>query len=474
MNPAVDLHDGLGLILDPIYGYLRFTTPRSVATKERTEEDLIDSPWCQRLRRIRQIQSAFWVFPSAEHSRFQHSLGTMHLAGRFARHLYPSLSKSFKMVPSLPYIEETLRVAGLLHDIGHGPFSHFFDSNWSDGFGINHEIITQSIVTSRLARTIRGLRRSPSGPFNKGEVLQPDHIAYLIRRHTQSEGDGKPFWLRALAPLFSGIYTADNLDYVLRDSYMTGVSTDPVDIDRLLYYSFFTKKGLTLHRQGISALIQFLNARLHLYSNVYYHRTTRAIDLHLKEIFRDTMRKLAPRNPMKDLDGFMRLTEWSLLEDVEKWSLGAGDDEEVQLGKKWVPILMRKARWKAVFEFTFSLADYDNERIFALLHDEEGLTRRLRASLPRGLQGVKFRVDLANQDPRPLNPLAMGESQIHIFDPSTGRIEKEVLREMFKFIPARVIQCRIYALNHKHHRAFADAFESVFMLRRDTLLDTNL
>jgi hypothetical protein len=85
-----EFYDGTALLGDPVHGYISFTTPRpSVA--ERTEKDLIDTAWMQRLRQIYQLQSARWVYPSAEHSRFQHSLGAMHLAGRFARHLYPSL-----------------------------------------------------------------------------------------------------------------------------------------------------------------------------------------------------------------------------------------------------------------------------------------------------------------------------------------------------------------------------------------------
>ena len=84
------------------------------------------------------------------------------------------------------------------------------------------------------------------------------------------------------------------MDYVLRDSYMCGVAVGPIDIERIMYYSFFSEKGLTLDRSGMQAFTMFLNARFYMYTNVYYHRTTRGIDLHLKEIFRDTMRIVFP------------------------------------------------------------------------------------------------------------------------------------------------------------------------------------
>ena len=115
-------YDGSALIADPIHKYVSFTVPSSHADPhEQTEKDLIDSPWVQRLRHIYQLQSARWVYPSAEHTRCVHSIGTMHVAGRFARHLYPFLKKSTPQVPSANNVEEFLRVTEHVHDKGHGP-----------------------------------------------------------------------------------------------------------------------------------------------------------------------------------------------------------------------------------------------------------------------------------------------------------------------------------------------------------------
>ena len=88
-HPTDNEYEGTSLFADPIHRYISFTVPTKKS--EVTEKALIDSPWVQRLRYIYQLQSARWVYPSAEHSRFQHSLGAMHLAGEFAKHLYPSL-----------------------------------------------------------------------------------------------------------------------------------------------------------------------------------------------------------------------------------------------------------------------------------------------------------------------------------------------------------------------------------------------
>ena len=104
-------YDDVHLIADPLYGYLRITLSRA---GEIAEADVIDSPWVQRLKRIHQLQSSWWVFPTAEHSRFAHSLGAMHLAGQLARQVHATLAEVEPGTPSLPLVEETLRLAGLL------------------------------------------------------------------------------------------------------------------------------------------------------------------------------------------------------------------------------------------------------------------------------------------------------------------------------------------------------------------------
>ena len=220
--------------------------------------------------------------------------------------------------PSLPYVEEVLRVSALLHDIGHGPFGHFFDENHLAQYGISHEILGEQIILQQLGALLRGLRRSPSGAFAADEILEPQYVAYLMQKKLPG-GDTMPLWLRHLKPVLSGIYTADNLDYVLRDAYMCGIAVGPVDLERLLHYSFITERGLTLHKAGVGAFTMFLNTRLYLYTHVYFHRTTRAIDLHLREIFPDTMQHIFPGNPLERLERYVRLTDWSLLETVRHW-----------------------------------------------------------------------------------------------------------------------------------------------------------
>jgi uncharacterized protein len=444
---------GTALIADPIHRYIQFTVPETRG--EITEKALIDSPWVQRLRYIYQLQSARWVFPSAEHSRFQHSLGAMHLAGEFAKHLYPSLSRVLgSECPSAPFIEEYMRVTGLLHDIGHGPFGHFFDDNFLHNYDLTHEDLGQTIIQKNLGAIIGQLRRSPSGSFAAGEELCPEEVAFPIKKNGQDDGQ-KPKWVRLLQPLTSGIFTFDNLDYVSRDSYMCGVAVGPVDRERLIHYTFFTPKGLTLHKAGNSALTMFLNARLYLYTNVYYHRTTRAIDLHLRDIFPDTMKALFPGNPLEHMDEYLYLTDWSLLQEVSRWGRGAGELEAI--GKEWESVLLREVKWKMAYDRTLALNEL---RYGVSLIQDSDWEKRIRSGLPPTMRDVVFRIDMATQDPRPENPFAMGKKQIYIFDPSSGDIATESLAELFEFIPSKVVQFRVFALDHDHDQLLAEVAES--------------
>ncbi|MGQ4809663.1 hypothetical protein NKDENANG_03086 [Candidatus Entotheonellaceae bacterium PAL068K] len=455
-----DRYEGLALFADPIHEYIPFTVPRVVdrSKHEVTEKDLIDSPWMQRLRYIYQLQSARWVFPAAEHSRFQHSLGTMHVAGRFARQLYPSLREVEPSCPSLPYVEALLRVSALLHDVGHGPFGHFFDENHLAQYGMSHEAVGYQIIIQELGDRIRGLRRSPEGPFAAGEVLEPHYIAYLMQKK-EASGAHMPRWLRLLKPVLSGMYTADNLDYVLRDSYMCGIAIGPVDLERLLHYSFLTEHGLALHKAGIGALTMFLNARLYLYTHVYFHRTTRAIDLHLREIFPATMQYVCPENPLDMLARYLRLTDWSLLETVRDWD-AASTSEQRQLGQAWAAILRREVRWKMAYDTTFSVRAADHEPTSFV--DPEQLLTRIREALPPSCRHVALQLDMTTQDPHNINPLAIGDSPIYIYDPVTDEVCAALLEELLKYIPAKVVQYRLYTTDSTCNQSLARASAQVF------------
>ncbi|MBI5380023.1 MAG: hypothetical protein HZA23_07745 [Nitrospirae bacterium] len=246
---------------------------------------------------------------------------------------------------------------------------------------------------------------------------------------------------------------------------MCGVAIGPVDLDRLIHYTFFSPEGLTLHKAGGSALTMFLQARLYLYTNVYYHRTTRAIDLHLREIFPETMRLLFPRHPLRALGAYQGLTDWSLLEEVRGWTRSPARRRRA-LGREWARVLGRSVKWKMAYETTLSMKEFEKGRTHIT---PEALEVRIRAALPARLRRFPFRVDLAAQDPRPVNPLVMGYRQIHVFNPSTKRVSKEPLKEYFDYLPAKVVQCRIFAQSHIHDRILSETAERVLSAGEESI-----
>ncbi len=289
---------------DPIHGYIPFVSGDGLPEGEVSEQEIIDHPWVQRLRQIHQLQTAWWVFPSAEHMRFQHVLGAMHLGSVVIDKWYESLCDSCPHVPSRACVESLVRMAGLLHDVGHGPFGHFFDDHYLSQYGITHEDIGAKVIEEELGDLLRRVRRNPNGKLNSLEELDPKQIAWLIRRPTgRADSDvGNPGWLRKLRSLFSGIYTIDNMDFVLRDAYMSGYNVKAFDLSRLIHYSFFTPAGLTIHARGLPTLINFIETRANLFRTIYFHRTVRALDLALEQVFAKAVHSAFPGNPIEHLD----------------------------------------------------------------------------------------------------------------------------------------------------------------------------
>ena len=420
----------VNLIADPIYGYIEITKALGRESSERT---LLDTVWLQRLRRIHQLQSAWWIFPSAEHSRFVHLLGAMHLSSLFARRLYPSLRNAFPETPSAPLVEETLRLAGLLHDVGHGPFGHFFDQEFLHEWNMDHEVIGRHLVTNQLADIITELRGSPTGRFESGESVDPMWVSWLMA-DADIPGYVPPPWVKALKPVLCGPATVDNLDYVPRDAYMCGISLGPVDVQRLIHYSFIYGDTVVLHSHAAGALEMFLQSRLYMYTQVYLHRTGRRFDLSMHEIFADTIRELMPPgNPLEHLDQYVDLNDWAMLESVQRWRHDAPGSKRRQLADAWEQIANRNLFWELAFE--------------TIAHrgiDLSDIQERIESHLPQAVrERARIQVDVATARIAPHNPMTE-DGMVAIYDPINDTVERTATAALIARLPQHNQMLRVF------------------------------
>lgn len=443
---------------DPIHGYVPFTSGRDLPPGETSERQIIDSPWVQRLRHIHQLQTAWWVFPSAEHTRFQHVLGAMHLASRAAERLYDSLRDVCPEAPSRGYVESLLRMAGLLHDVGHGPFGHFFDEHFLKRFGVTHETLGARIIVEQLGPLLAGLRRNPSSALEPGEQLDPAQIAWLIMRPKAGDADAQPRWLYFLRGLLSGIYTIDNLDFVLRDAYMSGYSPRAFDLDRLFHYTFFSPQGLTIHDRGLDSLVRFVGVRAELFRSIYFHRTVRAIDLTLTDLFAASRDRLFEGNPVERLDEYLHFTESSLLVDVSRWARSS-DPALRDLGLQWRQLLDRRIPWRMACQRVLVFGEREPERS-SIFNDPQYVERQLRQSLPREFADLPLRVDIARHIFRPhTNGPAAGQN--FLYDSAQDRVRPLVAHQLYERLPVSSRICRIYLQDLSHAAPLSAALDAL-------------
>ena len=441
---------------DAVHGYIPFVSRGEGG--ECTERQIIDHAWIQRLRQIHQLQTAWWVFPTAEHTRFQHVVGVMHLASRAVATLYDSLRQVCPDVPSRAYVESLMRMAGLLHDVGHGPFGHFLDEHFLSRFGLNHETLGSRIIRDELGDMLTRVRRNPNGRLEQGETLDPAQIALLITRPKAEQSAEMPRWLALLRSLFSGIYTVDNMDFVLRDAYMSGYNTRAFDLERLLHYSFFTPQGLTIHSRGVAALVRFMSVRAELFRTVYFHRTVRAIDLSLADLFAESKDYLFPGNPLEHLSLYQRFTEWSLLVDVARWA-ESDDPPKREMGLRWQDLLGRRIPWKMACQrnLVFGASETERSSIFSR---PDFVERELRAQLPAELVDLPLKIDLARHIHRP-DTRGPSTGQNFLWDGARDEPRPLTDDQLFRQLPLAHRICRVYVKDLSHAPRLAAALDAL-------------
>jgi hypothetical protein len=296
----------VGEIADPIHKFIRFTD---------LEKKIIDSRVFQRLRRIKQLAGAHLVYPAAQHSRFEHSLGTMHVAGLAGEHLF-SLG-----VVDKESIQE-LRVASLLHDIGHGPFSHLFEEALKVTGNKNHETIGAEIICKTELNDILSGFGYSSKTISK--------ISF---------GNSK---VKFKNEIISGSLSADLMDYLPRDGFFTGVEYGKVDYNRIINsFRVTDNESLALDISSFYSFESMMISRFEMFRAVYFHKTVRSAEVMLLHSILLSSEELNLAS--LSLDDFLKLTDDSIL-----WKMSSSENNRI--AKVMISNYLERKLLKCVYE----------------------------------------------------------------------------------------------------------------------------
>jgi uncharacterized protein len=287
---------------DPIHGFV--TVPKGTVLK------LMDHPYVQRLRRIRQLGLGFLVFPGAEHSRFSHALGALGLMQRALQNLKDKgTTITFQEM-------EAACIGILLHDIGHGPFSHTLEGTFIKGF--HHEIMTEALMSQ--------LNMEMNGDLDMAITVFNDQ-----------------YRKRFLHQLISSQLDIDRLDYLKRDSTFTGVYEGSIGIDRILQTMRVHKGNIVIERKGVYAIENYVISRRLMYLQVYQHKTVFSADKLLRSIFTRvrylTSRKVDVPFPSPSIGWFMQNNPDvvdGLTPDLIKHYVSLDDNDVLMSIKVWM------------------------------------------------------------------------------------------------------------------------------------------
>ncbi|CQR51089.1 HD domain-containing protein [Paenibacillus riograndensis] len=290
---------------DPVHNYIH--------VQDTMIWRLINTREFQRLRRIRQLGTSYLTFHGAEHSRFSHSLGVYEITRRIISQFERSGYKDWMPEESLLTL-----CAALLHDLGHGPFSHSIE----EAFEMNHEDWTCRIIQENTE--ITAILREAGEDF-------PQKVASVIAKTYEHE---------IVVNLVSGPLDADRMDYLLRDAYYTGVNYGTIDIDRILRMLRPYNGRVVVKESGMHAIEDYLMSRYQMYWQVYFHPVTRSSEIILRQIFRRAKELFQEGysfrfmiNPLSDLfGGEINVEQYLLLDEAlvqtafMQWTL---EDDEI-------------------------------------------------------------------------------------------------------------------------------------------------
>lgn len=368
-------------IRDPVHGWIKFS---------EEEKGVIDSPFFQRLRRITQLSMADEVFPGGVHTRFIHSLGAMKIAGKYMKQLFRTFLNEISDEDKL-YATKLARMGGLLHDIGHGGWSHAWDrSIYSEIYGpdVNSHYPDGGHDIHRL---IMIKHRWLSDPLMKYGVNPED----IIKVWEAEEGDGLYFIIKTI---IGGPLGADRIDFIMRDSYFTGTQhLGTIAMDRIIsncsLHWDHTNNNETIWKTSnlylcynekcINDIIQALDGRRFMYQDVYFHKTVMASTILIESMLANAIEDLNLIEDTKNLEKFVYLNEHTLIGRI----MSLSDDHP---SKKMCERLLMRDLPKMKFDTIYPASLLWEEGEWKEIHPEYANLTFIRTRPITGIDPNKF------------------------------------------------------------------------------------
>jgi HD superfamily phosphohydrolase len=324
-----------GEIKDPVHGYVYIT---------EQQKEIIDSYPVQRLRRLRQLAGSEYVYPGANHTRFEHSIGVMYLAGRVLEN--PNISRCLDEEEA-----DMVKIAGLLHDVGHGPFSHVFEHLLDKELSKTHEDLTSWLVEKSELKDVlakNGYDPQDVAKLAVGKLRKPK----------------KAF----LDQIISSAVDVDKQDFIVRDTYHTGAEYGFIDIFRLIHALDVIDENLAVDVGALSALESLIIARIESFKSIYFHRVGRAAQIMLAKAMEKANEELG-------LTQFKTPEEYMTMDDYTVWTML----KNCKKSSRIIDDLERRKMLKCAYERTF----YEKDAMVSSIFGRETHRKQLQEDIAR-------------------------------------------------------------------------------------------
>ncbi|MGQ9461419.1 MAG: HD domain-containing protein [Candidatus Bathyarchaeaceae archaeon] len=400
-------------VKDPIYGYI---------TLFEHEIEIIDTPSFQKLRRIKQLPSAHYIYPGATHTRFSHSLGVMHLSGMFVEQLLEPYGNKISENEFLHFFF-LVRLWGLTHDLGHGPFSHTFDKVVLEDMGLNHEYMSSKIVQED--KDIAGIIDDKLKDYDINPKVLSEYLGKSREEWTEAKTLGKTEHSEAaFYYILKGFYSTDIIDYLLRDNLYTGAGYGNFDWQRLILSSHLVKNEIALEIKSRDTLDAFLLSRLFSFKTIYYHRWSRVVDHIIKDFLTKAKEKIDFKKYADDVKEYGKLDEQSIF---------------------YMPELNEIPERKMLMDRVIHFREIDQVVIPEPMRflKEDDLCRLLSDKLKGKIPEEAYFIDTPNLH---LNPM-IGEEEVCVIDMSTSpptTTHESIRKTSWGEVPPLIWTIRLY------------------------------